>query len=253
MLEARRIETNIQPEKFQSLGNNTFYYNFDIQHTKVMVEHMYEGDPYEEDRWNFIQVLIEGKPTYTKCVTAIIREYISQDKEMALVNEYASKTLNIEDADSKEYIEYLSLIADIKYRVGLDFGMVEEKDPLEEAKKKVVKAIDDYDVSMEVNSFFLNGLQVWLDKSTRVGLMNSLNIEKTAGKEISTLWFGNIKLDINTEAAIQMLSALELYALECYNKTAEHKGAVETLTSLEAVENYDYTTGYPTKLNFTIE
>ena len=163
---------------------------------------MYEGDPYEEDRWNFTQVLIEGKPTYTKCVTAIIREYISQDKEMALVNEYASKTLNIEDADSKEYIEYLSLIADIKYRVRLDFGMVEEKDPLEEAKKKVVKAIDDYDVSMEVNSFFLNGLQVWLDKSTRVGLMNSLNIEKTAGKEISTLWFGNIKLDINTEAAM---------------------------------------------------
>lgn len=218
-----------------------------------MVEPMDEGDPYEEDRWNFIQVLIEGKPTYTKCVTAIIREYISQDKEMALVNEYASKTLNIEDADSKEYIEYLSLIADIKYRVRLDFGMVEEKDPLEEAKKKVVKAIDDYDVSMEVNSFFLNGLQVWLDKSTRVGLMNSLNIEKTAGKEISTLWFGNIKLDINTEAAIQMLSALELYALECYNKTAEHKVAVETLTSLEAVENYDYTTSYPTKLNFTIE
>ena len=253
MLEARRIETNIQPEKFQSLGNNTFYYNFDIQHTKVMVKPMDEGDPYEEDRWNFIQVLINGKPTYNKCVTAIIREYISQDKEMALVNEYASKTLNIEDADSKEYIEYLSLIADIKYRVRLDFGMVEEKDPLEEAKKKVVKAIDDYDVSMEVNSFFLNGLQVWLDKSTRVGLMNSLNIEKTAGKEISTLWFGNIKLDINTEAAIQMLSALELYALECYNKTAEHKVAVEALTSVEAVENYDYTTSYPTKLNFTIE
>lgn len=253
MLEARRIETNIQPEKFQSLGNNTFYYNFDIQHTKVMVKPMDEGDPYEEDRWNFIQVLINGKPTYNKCVIAIIREYISQDKEMALVNEYASKTLNIEDADSKEYIEYLSLIADIKYMVSLDFGMVEEKDPLEEAKKKVVKAIDDYDVSMEVNSFFLNGLQVWLDKSTRVGLMNSLNIEKSAGKEISTLWFGNIKLDINTEAAIQMLSALELYALECYNKTAEHKVAVEALTSLEAVENYDYTTSYPTKLNFTIE
>ena len=50
-----------------------------------------------------------------------------------------------------------------------------------------------------------------------------------------------------------MLSALELYALECYNKTAEHKVAVEALTSLEAVENYDYTTSYPTKLNFTIE
>jgi hypothetical protein len=53
--------------------------------------------------------------------------------------------------------------------------------------------------------------------------MNSLSIEKSSGKETSTLWFGNIKLTINTDAAIQMLSALELYALECYNKTAEHK------------------------------
>ena len=35
--------------------------------------------------------------------------------------------------------------------------------------------------------------QVWLDKSTRVGLINSLTIEKNAGKEISTLWFGNLK------------------------------------------------------------
>lgn len=252
MLEARRIETNIQPEKFQSLGNNTFYYNFDIQHTKVMVEHMYEGDPYEEDRWNFIQVLIKGKPTYTKCVTAIIREYISQDKEMALVNEYASKTLNIEDADSKEYIEYLSLIADIKYRVRLDFGMVEEKNPLEEAKKKVVKAIDDYDCSPEVNSFFLNGLQVWLDKSTRVGLQNSITIEKEAGREETTLWLNGIKIVVGCTLALQMLSILELYALNCYNKTAEHKSNVQKLTSVEDVMAYDYTKGYPDKPVFNI-
>ena len=217
-----------------------------------MVEHMYEGDPYEEDRCNFIQVLIKGKPTYTKCVTAIIREYISQDKEMALVNEYASKTLNIEDADSKEYIEYLSLIADIKYRVRLDFGMVEEKNPLEEAKKKVVKAIDDYDCSPEVNSFFLNGLQVWLDKSTRVGLQNSITIEKEAGREETTLWLNGIKIVVGCTRALQMLSILELYALNCYNKTAEHKSNVQKLASVEDVMAYDYTKGYPDKPVFNI-
>jgi hypothetical protein len=71
--------------------------------------------------------------------------------------------------------------------------------------------------------------------------MNSLSIEKASGKETSTLWFGNIKLSINTDAAIQMLSALELYALDCYNKTAEHKVNVENLTVVEDVKNYDYT------------
>nr|DAM35348.1 MAG TPA: hypothetical protein [Bacteriophage sp.] len=32
--------------------------------------------------------------------------------------------------------------------------------------------------------------------------MNSLNIEKSSGKEISVLWFGTIKLEINIDAAI---------------------------------------------------
>jgi hypothetical protein len=93
---------------------------------------------------------------------------------------------------------------------------------------------------------------VWLDKSTRVGLMNSLTIEKNAGKEISTLWFGTIKLDINPDAAIQMLSSLELYALDCYNKTAEHKVNVSNLNSIEEVSNYNYKEGYPEKLRFNV-
>ena len=141
---------------------------------------------------------------------------------------------------------------EIEYLVRIDFDLEVQDTPLTKEKRRVLKEIEVYDTSQEVNSFFLNGLQVWLDKSTRVGLMNSLNIEKAAGKETSTLWFGNIKLDISTDTAIQMLSALELYALECYNKTAEHKVKVEELNSIEDVIKYDYTEGYPTKLNFTI-
>lgn len=82
--------------------------------------------------------------------------------------------------------------------------------------------------------------------------MNSLSIEKNTGKEESTLWFNNICITINCDAAIQMLSALELYALSCYNVTAEHKVTVEGLSSFDDVISYDYTTGYPDKLNFTV-
>lgn len=112
--------------------------------------------------------------------------------------------------------------------------------------------IDAYDASDEVNSFFLNGIKVWLNKDTRVGLMNSLTIEKNSGKEESTLWFNNICITINCDAAIQMLSALELYALSCYNVTAQHRVAVQNLTTLEEAMDYDYTAGYPEKLSFTI-
>nr|DAP08521.1 MAG TPA: Chitin synthase [Bacteriophage sp.]DAR23190.1 MAG TPA: Chitin synthase [Caudoviricetes sp.] len=56
--------------------------------------------------------------------------------------------------------------------------------------------------------------------------MNSINIEKNAGKEESVLWLNGICITVNCDAAVQMLSSLELYALACYNKTAEHKLAV---------------------------
>lgn len=60
--------------------------------------------------------------------------------------------------------------------------METEMTPLEKIKKNLIKKVDEFDSSDEVNSFFLNGIKVWLDKDTRVGLMNSLTIEKNSGK-----------------------------------------------------------------------
>lgn len=82
--------------------------------------------------------------------------------------------------------------------------------------------------------------------------MNSTTIEKNSGKEESTMWFNGICITVNCDAAIQMLSSLELYALACYNKTAEHKLAVSQLTEVSEVKAYDYMAGYPDKLSFTI-
>lgn len=123
------------------------------------------------------------------------------------------------------------------------------KNRVDEVKAKVLAEIEAYDKSDNVNSFVLDGDTVWLDKSTRVGLMNSTQIEKSAGHETTTLWFSGNSYTIPCDTAIQMLSALELYALECYNTTAQHKDEVSKLNTIEEIESYDYTTGYPEKLN----
>lgn len=109
--------------------------------------------------------------------------------------------LNIEEVSSDKYTEYLTLIADIKYKVKLDFGLVEEKNPLEEAKKRILKEIDNYDTSDSVNSFYLNGTKVWLDKNTRVGLQNSIAIEKENGRSETTLWFNGSKIIVGCTLA----------------------------------------------------
>ena len=120
-----------------------------------------------------------------------------------------------------------------------------EAEKLEWAKADKIAEIAAYDTSSSVNGFMLNGLLVWLDKATRVGLMNSTTIAKAAGQETTTLWLGGLKLVVDCDKAIQLLSALEMYALECFNVTASHKQAISELTTIEAVEAYDYKSGSP--------
>lgn len=127
----------------------------------------------------------------------------------------------------------------------------QEEVSIEALKDEKIREITAYDTSSNVNSFTLDGESVWLDKDTRVGLMNSTQIQKAAGQETTTLWFGGKSYTLPCDTAIQMLSALELYALACYNVTAQHKAAVEALQDVESIEAYDYTTDYPEKLVFT--
>lgn len=123
---------------------------------------------------------------------------------------------------------------------------------LAQAKREVVKQITAYDTSSAVNGFVLNGAEVWLDKATRVGLMNSTTIAKAMGQATTTLWLGDVKLEVACDKAIQLLSALEMYALECFNVTAAHKKVVAELTDIGEVLSYDYTKGYPEKLTMEV-
>lgn len=125
-------------------------------------------------------------------------------------------------------------------------------EPLGYMKKAMLAYIEKYDASSSVNSFLLNGMEVWLDKATRVGLMNSTTIAKSMGQEKTTLWLGSYQLEVDCDKAIQLLSALEMYALECFNVTAAHKKAVSELDNIDGVLTYDYKSGYPDKLKMEV-
>ena len=119
--------------------------------------------------------------------------------------------------------------------------------------RELEKRIKEYDVSDHVNEFTLAGKKMWLSKEMRVGLMNSINIEKSAKKTDTVLWFEGINYTIPIDVALQMLSQLELYALSCYNVTQQHLSEVSGLSTLEELINYDYTVGYPSKLVFNLD
>ena len=131
-------------------------------------------------------------------------------------------------------------------------GMTSEAALTAAAQKMVLAEIDKNDKSSAVNGFILNGERVWLDKATRVGLMNSTSIAKAMGQSTATLWLGDMKLVVDCDKAIQLLSALEMYALECFNVTAAHKKAVSEMSTVEEVLAYDYTASYPEVLEMRI-
>lgn len=131
-------------------------------------------------------------------------------------------------------------------------GMTSEAALTAAAQKMVLAEIEKHDTSPAVNSFMLNGQRVWLDKATRVGLMNSTTIAKGMGQPTTTLWLGDVKLVVECDKAIQLLSALEMYALECFNTTAAHKKAVTEMGTVESVLGYDYTAGYPEVLTMNV-
>lgn len=131
-------------------------------------------------------------------------------------------------------------------------GMTSEAALTAAAQKMVLAEIEKHDTSSAVNGFILNGQRVWLDKATRVGLMNSTTIAKAMGQPTTTLWLGDVKLVVECDRAIQLLSALEMYALECFNVTAAHKKAVAEMSTVEEVLGYDYTAGYPEVLTMRV-
>lgn len=131
-------------------------------------------------------------------------------------------------------------------------GMTSEAALTAAAQNMVLAEIEKHDKSSAVNGFILNGVRVWLDKATRVGLMNSTSIAKAMGQATTTLWLGDAKLVVECDKAIQLLSALEMYALECFNVTAAHKKAVSEMSTVEEVLGYDYTAGYPKILEMSV-
>lgn len=109
-----------------------------------------------------------------------------------------------------------------------------------------------YDKSTEVNSFIINGETAWLDKATRVGLMNSISILE--GTEVAnyTLWVNDKPYVMSITALKNLLKDLEIYAMECNNVTEQHIAEIKALTNRQDMLNYQIHTNYPAKVEITV-
>lgn len=131
-------------------------------------------------------------------------------------------------------------------------GMATEQALLAAAKREVLSAISTYDASDSVNTLVVNGQRGWLDKATRVGLMNGVGVAKACGMERMSLWIDGREYVMDVARLEELLVKVEVYAMECYNVTAGHRRAVDGLTTLEAVLGYDFKAGYPKMVSVVV-
>lgn len=156
-----------------------------------------------------------------------------------------SDTELIENATTEEEVSQIVTAA-------LNFfeGLTLESNDLEQHKQVKIREIDVYDSSEAVNGFFFNGILLWVNKDLRSNLVNLINSATLVGRDSINVWFSGLYIQLGLEQAREMLAAIEVYAADCFNVTAQHKLQVSNMTTIEEVIAFDVTTGYPERLQF---
>lgn len=151
--------------------------------------------------------------------------------------------------DATTAIEIEQIVSEARARYD---AIEHSEDSLEKHMIAKLQEIELYDTSTNVNCFYLNGNPMWLDKETRISLMNSLDLSEAAGKTHMEVWFGDVVYDLEINVAKSMLTTIEMYAMQCYNTTAQHRVEVKALTTIAEVDAFDVTRGYPEKPHFDL-
>lgn len=123
---------------------------------------------------------------------------------------------------------------------------VEEE--LQRAKEVKIAEIAAYSDSDAVNSLTFNGLKTWLTPNVRANYLVSLDAAELLGETDITFVVEGVQASLPIKQVRLLLAKIQRYADACYLVTERHKIAVRALQTVEEVERYDYTKGYPEKL-----
>lgn len=253
-----------KPSQIEAMGNGKYFYRWDIEEvglSESMAGFSQPEDVNEPTQEELDGVIVreatameginaddvtmedvdsveeEQKPSMWKCKEVVFLPPMSVDNITILVADEEGVELGSENYET------------IRNEVGLAIIPLD----MEAAKKELIDKIIAYDSSEAVNSFSFGGIPMWLDKATRVGLKLRFEAELALGKETTTLWLNgmNFTLPLSGEGnAMNVLTALELYASASYDVTQMHLASVSLITTAEEIIGYDYTSGYPEKLVF---
>lgn len=118
MFDISRAYSPVKPSVVQYLGNNKYYYNYDIQ------EEIKDTEEGQQTVYSYVPVKMMNRPDYKRCVREVIRKYMDVDEEFDVINTFMQKLMSgtaTLSSEESEYGEYLNLVSSIKEKVAEDF------------------------------------------------------------------------------------------------------------------------------------
>lgn len=119
---------------------------------------------------------------------------------------------------------------------------------LQDAKDRKLAELDVFNQSSEVNDFTFKGTHTWLTPSERASYNVSIDAAEALGETTITFAIAEQPLTIDIPTAKIVLAKIQRYADATFMVTVKHKAAIAALSSIEEVNAYDFTKGYPEKL-----
>ncbi len=166
---------------------------------------------------------------YPALVSAFIRMVYTMDDELAI-----QRQKDVKPGEYNRYNAFVEKCKALAHRAINGYN-------LDTAKEMRIAELLLYDASDAVNAFSVGNKTMWLSPAIRTQYKDSLSDAKAAGVE--SVEFAGVIMP--TDNAIAALADINLYALRCKQNTDHHCSEINALESIEAVEAYDYTTGYP--------
>lgn len=207
---------------------------FDVEHTTEEREPIGGVEPVEVEVIKAYSIRISQPLTFSNIVDTLVRAFYTADEEFAIQRQKDDKP-----GDYNHYNAWVEKLKAIAHRAL-------EGDSLDTMKGIKIAELGIYDASEAVNAFYIGNQAMWIGPARRVELKNKLLSLKEHGQ--STVPFAGQTLPVDD--ALSMLSAIEAYATMTSFVTDNHKAAINALETIAAVEAYDFTVGYPEKLNF---
>lgn len=102
----------------------------------------------------------------------------------------------------------------------------------------------------EVKSFTINGERINIDTETLNKLTFRVMSEELLNINNTSMWFNNKKYEYKTKDALSMLYQLQVFFGSSYDITQSHMSFIDSLDTINEIEEYDFRAGYPEQLHF---